>query len=276
MKAARFCQLAVSISLVLMTSCAMLRRDAAEPDAEFEVDDPDAPEIVVADAGVPDTGEAGALPAPTDEKVAVAEMKIKVGRATRTVKFRLLSDDAPQSVANFRKLAAEGFSRDLAFHRAIEGFLVQTGDPLTRDDAQRNEWGTGGPGYTVPAEIGLPHVRGAVAMARLRDGVNPKRESNGSQFYFVLTDLPELDDRYPVFGEVISGIEVLDEISRAVVDTNDAPVERFEIRSVEIREVPARLAAAAGEEVRESKVGGRAPRDTSDRGPFTRFLNRYW
>ena len=271
MKAARFCHLAVSISLVLLTSCAVLRRDQADSAGEFEFDDPNAPEIVMPGAG-DDAPMVGG-----DEKVEVAEMRIRIGRSTRTVQFRLLPDDAPQTVANFRKLADEGFYRGLAFHRAVSGFLVQTGDPLTRDDDLRNEWGTGGPGYTVPPEIGLPHVRGAVAMARLRDQVNPRRESSGSQFYFVLTDLPELDSGYTVFGEVISGIEVLDEISRAVVDTNDAPVERFEIRSVEVRQIPARQALAAADETRQgSATGRRASRGSPDRGPFTRFLERYW
>lgn len=275
MKLARVPTLSLSVALMLLTSCAMLRRDDNATVDEFEVDAPDAPEIVVPEA------EAAAVapqpPAAAGEAVEVAEMRVRVGGRTRTVTFRLFPEDAPRTVENFRTLANDGFYRGLAFHRAISGFLVQTGDPLTRDDAQRNEWGTGGPGYTIPAEISRPHVRGSVAMARLRDGVNPRRESNGSQFYFALTELPELDDRYTVFGEVIGGIDVLDEISRAVVDTNEAPVERFEIRSVEIRQLSARQAAAAGDEVRESAPGARAGRSApSDRGPFTRMLERFW
>lgn len=273
MKATRFRHLAACIPLMLMTSCAMLQRDETGPDEEFEFDDPGAPEIVVPAGGTIPTGPTGA----SGDRVEVADMRIRVGRSTRTVTFKLLADNAPQTVANFRGLANDGFYRGLAVHRALPGFLVQTGDPLTRDDAQRNEWGTGGPGHTVPAEIGLPHVRGAVAMARLRDEVNPRRESNGSQFYFVLTDLPELDGRYTVFGEVISGMDVLEEISRAVVDTNDAPVERFEIRSIEVRQLPAgRASALAESDAQRSTTGRRATRGSSDRGPVSRFLERYW
>lgn len=280
MKLARIPTLTVSAALVLLTSCAVLRRDGGEFENEFEVDDPDAPEIVVPEAAAEPAG-AAPLPVPVaaaGEQVEVAEMRVRVGGRTRTVTFRLFPEDAPRTVANFRTLANDGFYRGLTFHRAISGFLVQTGDPLTRDDAQRNEWGTGGPGYTIPAEIDRPHVRGSVAMARLRDAVNPRRESNGSQFYFALTELPELDDRYTVFGEVIGGIEVLDEISRAVVDTNEAPVERFEIRSLEIRQLSAQQASAAGDEVRRSDPGARggAGATPGDRGPFTRFLNRFW
>jgi cyclophilin family peptidyl-prolyl cis-trans isomerase len=108
---------------------------------------------------------------------------------------------APQTVNNFVFLARQGFYNGLTFHRVEPGFVVQGGDPLGT--------GAGGPGYKVPAEIGLPHVEGAIAMARLGDQVNPERASSGSQFYIALEVLPSLDGAYTVFGQVIEGMDVV-------------------------------------------------------------------
>src|SRR5207247_1262939 len=90
-------------------------------------------------------------------------------------------------------------------------FVIQGGDPNSRDENPFND-GEGGPGYTLPAEIGLPHVKGAVAMARRPDAVNPERASNGSQFYIALTDLPRLDGAYTVFGRVVAGWDAVERI----------------------------------------------------------------
>jgi cyclophilin family peptidyl-prolyl cis-trans isomerase len=108
---------------------------------------------------------------------------------------------APQTVNNFVFLARQGFYDGLTFHRVEPGFVVQGGDPLGT--------GVGGPGYTVPAEIGLPHVEGAIAMARRGDQVNPERASSGSQFYIALESLPSLDGAYTVFGQVVEGMDVV-------------------------------------------------------------------
>jgi peptidyl-prolyl cis-trans isomerase B (cyclophilin B) len=112
---------------------------------------------------------------------------------------------APQTVNNFAFLAREGFYDGLTFHRVEPGFVIQGGDPLGS--------GTGGSGYTVPAEIGLPHVEGAIAMARRADEVNPARASSGSQFYITLAPTPFLDGGYTVFGQVIEGMEVVKSIA---------------------------------------------------------------
>ena len=87
----------------------------------------------------------------------------------------------------------------------IDDRIVQTGDPLTRKMSRKGDWGTGGPNYTIPAEIGLKHTRGAIAMARLNDDENPSKESSGSQFYICLKDLPHLNSGYTVFGYVREG-----------------------------------------------------------------------
>ena len=111
---------------------------------------------------------------------------------------------APMTVNNFVFLAREGFYDGLTFHRVEPNFVIQGGDPLGS--------GTGGPGYKVPAEIGLQHVKGAIAMARQGDQVNPERASSGSQFYVTLAATPHLDGAYTVFGKVVDGMDVVESI----------------------------------------------------------------
>lgn len=155
-----------------------------------------------------------------------------VNNQIRKVVVQLNPEAAPQTCENFKRLAQSGFYKGLAVHRAIPGYIVQMGDPYTKDASQKETWGTGGPDYTVPAEIKLPHIRGAIAMARLPDSRNPNRASNGSQFYFALDDLDHLNGQYTVFGRVVNGIEHLDYISEQTVDTNDVPINRIEISAV--------------------------------------------
>ncbi|HVN63990.1 MAG TPA: peptidylprolyl isomerase [Candidatus Binataceae bacterium] len=113
---------------------------------------------------------------------------------------------APKTVENFEKLVNKGFYNGLTFHRVEPGFVVQGGDP--------NGNGTGGPGYTVPAEISSTehHLRGTVATARTGDEVNPTRASSGSQFYICLAPAPFLDNNYTIYGGVIKGMDVVDQI----------------------------------------------------------------
>ena len=146
----------------------------------------------------------------------------------------LFDANAPQTVTNFKNLVAKKFYNGMAVHRIVPETLVQAGDPLSKKK-DRAATGTGGPGYTLPAEIGRKHVRGAVAMAALPPALNPARLSNGSQFYVVLRPMPELDKDYTVFGQVTQGLEFLDSISRRGRDTNDYPLEKLTIRSVEVR-----------------------------------------
>jgi peptidyl-prolyl cis-trans isomerase B (cyclophilin B) len=113
---------------------------------------------------------------------------------------------APKTVANFEKLSKDGFYNNLTFHRVEPGFVVQGGDPAGN--------GTGGPGYEVPAELSPAekHLRGSVAMARKSDQVNPDRKSSGSQFYICLAPAPFLDGQYTVYGGVVEGMNVVDQI----------------------------------------------------------------
>ncbi len=113
---------------------------------------------------------------------------------------------APKTVANFEKLVKDGFYNNLTFHRVEPGFVVQGGDPKGN--------GTGGPGYDVPGELSTTekHLRGTLATARLGDNVNPERKSSGSQFYVCLASAPFLDGQYTIFGGVIKGMDVVDQI----------------------------------------------------------------
>ncbi|GAB4240655.1 MAG: hypothetical protein OHK005_02990 [Candidatus Methylacidiphilales bacterium] len=135
---------------------------------------------------------------------------------------------APQTVANFKKLVAEGFYNGTTFHRVIPNFMIQGGDPNSKGQ-DRSTHGRGGPGYTIPAEIGLKHTRGAVSCARLPDQVNPSRASSGSQFFICVVDTPFLDGQYTVFGRVVEGMEVADKIVAQPRDRNDNPNERIEM-----------------------------------------------
>lgn len=142
---------------------------------------------------------------------APAESVWVIQTAVGTIAVQLFPADAPKTVENIRHLADTGFYDGLTFHRVAPGFVVQGGDPNSRDENPFND-GQGGPGYTLPAEIRRPHVRGAVAMARQGDDVNPARASNGSQFYIALRDLPELDGAYTVFGQVLAGWDAVEKL----------------------------------------------------------------
>lgn len=128
------------------------------------------------------------------------------------IKIELYPGDAPKTVENFVKLAQAGFYDCLTFHRVVRGSIsvIQGGDP----DGN----GTGGPGYTVPAEIKRLHTKGAIAMARQSDVVNPSKASSGSQFYIALEALPELDGAYTVFGQVIEGMDVAEKIGMVAIE----------------------------------------------------------
>jgi cyclophilin family peptidyl-prolyl cis-trans isomerase len=162
------------------------------------------------------------------------EMKIDVAGAERTVVIRLDEKIAPKTSANFAKLCGEGFYDGIGFHRVIANYIVQTGDPLSKDPAARAKWGTGGPGYTIPAELGGSHVRGAIAAARLGDQANPEKASSGSQFYVALRDIKPLDGKYTVFGNVISGLETFDEIAGAPADEGNVPTAPIAIISTRV------------------------------------------
>jgi cyclophilin family peptidyl-prolyl cis-trans isomerase len=164
----------------------------------------------------------------------VGDSLVVIETTMGTITVELFVDQAPKHSENFKKLAREGFFNGTTFHRVIPGFVVQGGDPNSRSE-DRSMHGRGGPGYTIPAEIGIDHQRGYLAAARLGDQVNPERESSGSQFYICLDDLPNLDGAYTVFGRVLEGMDVVDAIAQVQTDSNDNPVERVVMNNVTVR-----------------------------------------
>ncbi len=186
----------------------------------------------------------------TQEKITYALIETDLGN----MKVELYNE-TPLHRDNFVKLAREGFYDDLLFHRVIKGFMIQGGDPDSRDAQPGAPLGMGGPNFTIPAEIGQPHFKGTLAGARKPDTVNPKKESNGSQFYIVhgnqITDdfldimqtqknityniqqreiyktdggYPPLDMEYTVFGRVVEGLEIIDKIAEVQTNPSDRPL----------------------------------------------------
>ena len=147
-----------------------------------------------------------------------------------------LYDKTPQHRDNFVKLVSEKYYDGLRFHRVIENFMIQTGDPYSRDVDQINKWGMGGPGYTVPAEFvdEYTHKKGALAAARKGDVANPRKASSGSQFYIVHSEkaCAPLNGDYTVFGEVIEGLEVIDAIATTATDRYERPYDDVIITAI--------------------------------------------
>ena len=142
-------------------------------------------------------------------------------------------DVAPGHVKNFTDLAKKGFYDGTCFHRVIKGFMIQGGDPLTKDASKEGHWGTGGPGYQIKAEFNdKPHTRGVLSMAR-----SQSPDSAGSQFFICHGDPRFLDRQYTAFGKLIRGDDVLEKIATSPTHPGDRPVTKITLASVKI--VPA-------------------------------------
>ena len=156
----------------------------------------------------------------TRAKISLASKGAPIGE----VVLRFFPDVAPRHVDNFVKLSKEGFYDGTTFHRVIPGFMIQGGDPNSKNP-DRSMHGMGGPGYKVKAEFNSkPHKRGIVSMARANDP-----DSAGSQFFICVADANFLDWQYTVFGEVISGMDVVDQVVNMKRDGRDNPLERVEM-----------------------------------------------
>jgi len=146
-----------------------------------------------------------------------------------SIQFELLPDIAPETVRNFIKLAKSGFYDGTLFHRVIPKFMIQGGDPNTKE-SNKSTWGIGGPGYNIKAEFNSrSHLRGIVSMARSSDP-----DSAGSQFFIVTSDSTFLDRQYTVFGQVMNGIETVDKIVNLPKDSNDCPLQEAKMLQVTI------------------------------------------
>lgn len=153
---------------------------------------------------------------------------IKTSMGEMVVEF--WPDVAPKTVENFKTLAKKGFYDGTCFHRVIRGFMIQGGDPLTKDEAQSARWGTGDPGYKIKAEFNAKkHVRGVLSMARSSDP-----DSAGSQFFICHGSPGHLDGQYTAFGKLLKGDDVLEKIATAPTGPRDRPVQRMNVESVKI------------------------------------------
>jgi peptidyl-prolyl cis-trans isomerase B (cyclophilin B) len=192
-------------------------------------------------AASPSEGAPAAAPAPAPAPVPAKEWAVmKTSKGELTIEF--WEDVAPKTVANFKKLSKEGFYNGTAFHRIIKGFMIQGGDPNTKDPSKEGIYGTGDPGYKIKAEFNeRKHERGVLSMARSMDP-----DSAGSQFFICLDPAPFLDRQYTGFGRLVKGEDVLLKIGDTPVASNgrerSKPMERVVVESVKI--VPAAEAPA--------------------------------
>jgi len=170
-------------------------------------------------------------PAAKEENKNVNNNEVAVIKTTEgEMVLEFWPDVAPGHVENFKKLAKQGFYDGTCFHRVIKGFMIQGGDPLTKDEANKARWGTGGPGYAIKAEFNdKAHTRGVLSMARSN---NP--DSAGSQFFICHGDPRFLDKQYTAFGKLIKGDDVLEKIGTTQTEPGDRPTKRMGIESVKI------------------------------------------
>lgn len=211
----------------LLCSCGNSSRKAQEQQA--------------AEQAAADSVAAAQLEKQVMEKIATlpAEPVFDIITSMGVIKVKLYSD-TPRHRENFAKLALEKYYDGTLFHRVINGFMIQGGDPLSKDPANKAKFGTGGPDYTVPAEF-VPehtHKKGALAAARRGDAANPLKESSGSQFYIVqdAAACAALDGDYTVFGETVEGFDVIDAIAAVQTDAKDCPLQDVKIITVKLDE----------------------------------------
>ena len=169
------------------------------------------------------------------ENTVMAEPEFEMVTSLGTMKIKLYNM-TPKHRDNFVKLVNENYYDGLRFHRVIEGFMIQGGDPYSRDTTKVDLWGQGGPDYTIPAEFVSQywHKKGAIAAARKGDRANPTKASSGSQFYIVHDENAclHLDGEYSIFGEVTEGLDVIDKIATVPTDYYDRPLEDVMIISI--------------------------------------------
>jgi len=159
----------------------------------------------------------------------IMQATLNTNKGDITIEF--FKDQTPNTVDNFIKLAKEGFYDGVKFHRVIKGFMIQGGDPLTKDDSQMDMWGTGGPGYQFADEIGVNNKNdiGTISMA------NAGPNTNGSQFFINVAANNFLDTKHTVFGKIVAGMDVVQAIEATPTGPNDRPVSPIIINSVTLK-----------------------------------------
>lgn len=173
---------------------------------------------------------AGSIVFKGDKNIQVENMEVTLNTNKGVIKLELYGEQTPKTVENFTKLAKEGFYDQTKFHRVIESFMIQGGDPQSKEDELQDMWGTGGPGYMFEDEIveGLSNVTGTISMA------NAGPNTNGSQFFINVADNVFLDGKHAVFGKVIEGMDVVMEISKVEKNERDVPNDPVVIESVSL------------------------------------------
>jgi|GEM_PF-492139 len=192
------------------------------------------PQATASQATATAQGPQGAQPSSTPvtnvtNNQTIMQATLHTNQGDITIDF--LETDAPNTVANFVKLAQAGFYDNTKFHRVIKGFMIQGGDPLSKDDAMQARWGTGGPGYQFADEIHANNKNdvGTIAMANAGPG------TNGSQFFINVASNNFLDTKHTVFGKVIAGMDVVAKIEATATSAGDRPVEAMVITGVTLQ-----------------------------------------
>ena len=162
----------------------------------------------------------------TNDKQKTMNATLHTNKGDITIEFR--AEGTPNTVANFQKLAKEGFYDKVKFHRVIKGFMIQGGDPLSKDDTKMAMWGTGGPGYKFADELDANNKNDAYTISMANAGPN----TNGSQFFINVANNNFLDGKHTVFGKVVAGMDVVDAIANAATDQNDRPTSAVVIQSI--------------------------------------------
>ena len=162
---------------------------------------------------------------------ATNEVTIVMSTSMGDITFELNAVDAPNTVANFVKLANDGFYDGTKFHRIIQNFMIQGGDPLTKDDTLMSSWGTGGPGYAFADEIHANNNNDVGTISMANSGPN----TNGSQFFINMAPNNFLDDKHTVFGKVVDGLDVATAIIAVQTEGPDRPVEPVIINSISVK-----------------------------------------
>ena len=206
--------------------------------------------LILASCACRNESEKAAETATEMENKVIAEPEFDIVTSHGTMRVKLYGK-TPKHRDNFIKLVKEKYYDGIRFHRVIEGFMIQTGDPFSRDTALIDRWGLGGPDYTVPAEFVNEywHKKGALAAARKGDMANPTKASSGSQFYIVHDENAclHLDGQYTIFGEVTEGLEIIDRIAVVPVDRYDRPYEDVIIETIRpvVQEVEVKVDSTA-------------------------------
>jgi cyclophilin family peptidyl-prolyl cis-trans isomerase len=218
---------AVGVLVVIFGGFLLYSQSSMQNSAPTESTASTTPLAIVASSTAPAAPAIVTTSTPNTNQQTIMNATLHTSMGDITIQF--FPEQAPKTVANFIKLAQSGYYDSTKFHRVIKGFMDQGGDPLTKDDSKEAEWGTGGPGYTIPDEISstLTNVAGTMAMAN-----TGQPNTGGSQFFINAVDNPSLNGGYTVFGKVTAGMDVVTAINNVPTDSSDRPLTPVVLKSI--------------------------------------------